>query len=62
MESNDTKKSNQNTDRYLVTYTQKGDNEFAPRERFTIIVSGDLGEWFEMMGRDCIVELAVVIW
>jgi len=46
MESKDINKSNQNTDRYLVTYKIVRTRGFGEQPRITEVVTGDLEEWF----------------
>jgi len=47
MESKNIKKSEQNTDRYLVTYFMKRTKGYGDQGRYTEVVRGDLEDWFK---------------
>ncbi len=66
MESKDTKKSDQNITRHLVTYSIVK-NKYGGSERTTKVVEGDLVKWFNELRSDpsyekCIIEFAIYLW
>ena len=66
MESKSTEKSDQNITRHLVTFTISR-TKYAPTEKHTQLIEGDLADWYEKMNQDptitkVIIDFALLLW
>ena len=59
MESKSTNKSEPSITRHMVTFTVFR-NKFAPTEKHTRLVEGDINEWFDRMHTDPEIEKVVI--